>query len=160
MSEWNAHFSYAAPALGHKNYTLYRIPVSHFSVRGGTKRLMFLTSEEDLSMVSEFYQAIKLKNLNLVLTVGLNFEWVYDLLEIAARGLPLSFEFFVDGKQGKSLTHAFRLVEKNARIEQPQETTQATGQADTRLLAIRLALADPKLFHGSNSGGKFVEEEW
>ena len=159
MLDWNAHFSYAAPALGNKNYTMYRIPVSHFSVKGGTKRALFMTPEEDLSMVSEFYQAMKLKNLTLVLMVALNFDWVYDLLEIGARDLPMSFEFFVDGNKGKTLTHAFRFVDKNARIMQPQETSQAVGDG-VRFLAIKLALTDPKLFHGAQEGGKFVEEEW
>jgi hypothetical protein len=157
--KWDGSMSYEAKGLGNKNYTMYRIPVPYFSVNGGAFRKVDLAATEDMIVVHEIEQARRLNNLTLDLLVYQNFDWVYDLLEIAARDLPLSIAFFVNGQIGKTLTHAFRLVCKDAKITQPQESSRIDGTGN-RFLTIRLAISDTKLIHGSHQGNEFIEEDW
>jgi hypothetical protein len=157
--KWEGHLSYESKDLGNQNYKSYLIPVEGFSVAGGALRRVELPSAEDMVLIHEIEQARRLRNLTLHLLVAQNFDWVYDLLEIAARDLPLSVVFFVNGKNGTTPTHSFRLICKNARITQPQEPSTTYG-ADTRLFTIRLAIPNTELVHGSHQNGAVTEEDW
>jgi hypothetical protein len=135
-----------------------------FSVKGGTVRTINLDSTDDMSLVSELEQARSHNNISLALLVTQNFlemshpsiNYVYDLLEFAARGIPFPMQFSVEGKVGKTITQSFNLVCKEATIMQPQDTSKSIGNGD-RVLVVRLATPNARLVQGSL--GKFIEAE-
>lgn len=162
MSEikWKALLNYKSPSLGHKNYTLYLVPVAYFSVNGKAVRAIALDGADLANVVSELEQSRSLKNLTVDLEVTENLDWLFDILEISGRDLPLSIELFVEGRIKKTLTHAFKLSCEEARIAQPQETSRMNGDGK-RTLRVRLAFQkEADLIHGSLQGGRMVEEQW
>ena len=154
--KWNASFQYNA---------LFRIPVEEFSVKGGTVRTIRLEEANDIGLLSELEQAKTFKNITVALLLTEHFHrhithpttnWLYDILEISARDQPISFDLFVDGQIGKSTTQAFRLICKDARIMQPQETSKP-AYGGNRVLVIKLSTPDAVLIQGSH--GKYIEAE-
>ncbi len=78
------------------------VSVSYFSVNGGAIRNIILESLEEMRLVSELEQARSLKNLTLYLDVTDNADSLFDLLEIAARGLSVSINFVLMSADTKS----------------------------------------------------------
>lgn len=158
-TNWASSMTYEAKGLGNMNYTMYRIPVTFFGVKGGAKRRIFLSPGDDMSMIHEIEQARRLKNLTVGLLVAENYDWVWDLLEIAARDFPVTIQLFVDGSIGATRSQSFRLICKDAKITQPQEPSQPDGMGN-RFLAINLAINETRLVHGSYQNGILEEEDW
>ena len=157
-TNWSGYFIYKAE---HKDIGSVLkgsfIPVSIFSVKGGTKRVVNLNGTDDLSLVSELEQARSFKNISLFLPPTTNFEWL-DLNEISIHRLQFSMSFYVRGEVGKTLTHEFTLSSKNAKIiGLPGKMTE--GRKRT-VLKVSIELSETKLTHGSPEGGKVVHEDW
>lgn len=132
------------------------VPVSLFKVSGGAKRVIDLTSTDDISLVSEFEQARTFNNLILYLPPAQNFEWL-DLSEIATHKLPVSVKFIAFGQTGKTTTQSFVLASKAARITEPPSKRSDAGKP---VLEVKLAISEVKLIHGTHHDGGIEDEEW
>lgn len=134
------------------------VPVSFFMVKGGAKRIIDLTSTDDISLVSEFEQARSFKNVALYLSPTQNFEWL-DLTEVAIHKLPISIAFFTFGNIGNANIHQFKLLCKNAKItEMPGQRWDSVAKVN--VLVVNFELPETRLIHGSNQGDEIVEENW
>lgn len=132
------------------------VPVWFFKVKGGAKRVVDLTSTDDISLVSEFEQARTFKNLVLYLPPPKDFEWL-DLIEIATHKLPVSIKFIAFGQKGKTLTHSFVLASKTANITESPLKRSAEKKL---VLEVKLAISDIRLIHGSHDANGTSDEEW
>lgn len=132
------------------------VSVSAFSVVGGAKRFIDLTSTDDISLVSELEQARTFRNLTLYLPPATNFEWL-DLTEIAIHKLSVSIKLILFGQNKSTTVQSFVLAIKGARIsERPLKRTNG-GKP---VLEVKLTFSDVKLFHGTHEGGGIKDEEW
>lgn len=132
------------------------IPVTHFSVNGGAKRIIELASADDISFSLELSAAKNYKNISLFLPPARKFEWL-DLCEVAFHDLPLAISFSTFANNGKANTHTFNLLCENAKItELPSKVSDPVAGAT--VLAVRMSLPAPKILHGFYQGGEFVEE--
>ena len=159
QAEWGGYLNYKAK---HKDIESVLkgsfVPVNYFSVTGGAKRIIDLTTTDDISLVSEFEQARSFKNIIFYLAPGSNFEWL-DFTEASIHQLPVSIVFFVGGHIGQTVTHQFTLICRNAAIlEPPAEKTDS--QKGGKVLKLNLALPETKLVHGAPQGDTVVEDEW
>ncbi len=157
-TKWEGYFGYKAK---HKDINSELkasfIPVAGFSVKGGAKRFIDLTSTDDISLVSEFEQARNFKNIVVYLPPTHNFEWL-DLIEISIHHLPVYIVFFAQGKIGQTLTHEFTLSCKTAEItESPSKMTNGGKEL---VLKVNMVLPETNLIHGSPQGDDFVQEAW
>lgn len=155
--DWSGHLHYKAK---HTNIgSILKgvfVDVSLFKVKGGAKRVVDLTSTDDISLVSELEQARTFKNLVLYLPPASDFEWL-DLIEIATHKLPVSMRFIAFGHIGNTLTQSFVLASKTASI---------TGipikkiSEKKLLLEVKLAISDIRLIHGSHDKNEINSKEW
>lgn len=156
---WSAFLSYKAK---HKDIDSVIkgsfVPVEHFSVKGGAKRLISLSATDDINLVDEIEQARRLKNITFFLPPTKDFEWL-DLTEISIHHLPLLMVFFVSGNVGNTITHQFTLSCRNAEItDSPSKKTD--GSVQKTVLRVDMSLPETELLHGSPQGPDFVEEQW
>lgn len=132
------------------------VDVSLFKVKGGAKRVVDLTSTDDISLVSELEQARTFKNLVLYLSPAKDFEWL-DLIEIATHKLPVSMKFIAFGQVRNTLTQSFVLASKTASIT---EIPVKKISEKKLLLELKLAISDVRLIHGSHDKEGISDEEW
>jgi hypothetical protein len=156
-TKWEGYFGYKAKHTDIDSVLKAEfLPVSYFGVNGGAKRIIDLTSADDLSLVSEFEQARSFKNISLYLPSTKNFEWL-DLTEISIHRLQFVMYFFTQGKIGQTITHEFTLGCKNAQIiDSPDKKTDG-GKL---VLQVRMSLPETTLTHGSQQGNSFEQESW
>ena len=137
------------------------VPVSLFLVQGGAKRIIDLTSTDDLSLVSEFEQTRNFKNDSLYLSPTQNFEWL-DLTEVAIYKLPISIAFFTNGNIGDTIIHQFQLFCKNANItEMPGKRWDSDARAN--VLVVNFALPETRLILIQSLSSKVSnspEQDW
>lgn len=157
--EWTGFLTYAAKHSDIDSVLKSSfVPVSLIKVKGGAKRVVFLSSTDNIDLVSEIEQARSFKNISLYLPPTQNFEWL-DLTEIAVHKLPVSINFFTYGSIGKTITHQFQLICENAEITAtPNKDFDPTVKG--MLLGVHFALPETRLIYGSQQGSEFIEEKW
>jgi hypothetical protein len=155
---WKCVFAYKAKHKDIDSTLNAFVPVIAFSVKGGTSRIIDLSSTDDINLADEFLQARKYKNITLFLPPASNFEWL-DLTEISIHRLPFFSVFSASGKIGQTLTHEFILSSKDAQLTGlPGKVTDSEKRLT--LLRVPMALPNAKLTHGSQQGDDFVQEDW
>lgn len=146
---WEGYLSYRAPALGHRDYVLYLIPVSFFSVSGGIKRTIDLTIPQEAGLIiSELSEAKTFKNLRVFAEETENLMWRFDLWEIRARGLSVDFEFAIQSKIDKKLVSGHRFVALNARIKDLGEQHSNDSTTGKRFLPFRFEFQSAAILQG------------
>ncbi len=158
-TKWGGSVWYTAVDLDiGKDYMLRSgLGVTHFQVKGGAKRVIDLTSTQDISLMSEFEQIRSFKNVILYMPAGKNFEWL-DFIEIAEHNLTVSIKFVVIGEIGTTLTQSFQLVCKNAKITELPNKSK-TSDSGQQLLTVKLSIPDAELDYGSYQDGEYFEEK-
>ena len=149
--KWKGSFGYRSIVYGTKDKQLTiavldaYIPVSYFSVKGGAKRFIDLTSTDDISLTSEFEQARKLANLKVYLPPGKGFS-ASDLMDIAHSKSKMSISLFVSAHIGKSLKYTLTLQCEEATIKEKPQKRPVSG---TDHLEIIMDIPGSTLLHGT-----------
>lgn len=144
---WTGTLRYESQGLTHGLYTPVHIPILRFSAKGTDAGSVDLTRPYPVGsglIHAEFATAKGLKNITVFAEVTDNWNGLFDLLEIAARNLPVSMEFAAKGQMGSSLVSESRLVSTDARIPQPQDTSKL-DPSGKRSLRVRFTFSNVML---------------
>jgi hypothetical protein len=147
--KWEGFLSYRAPALGHRDYVSYLIPVSFFSSKGGEIRIIDLKMPQDQSLIlSELSDAKTQGILRVFAEATENFMWRFDLWEIRARRLSVDFEFAVQSKWRNTLASGYRFVALDSTISDTAEPHGLDYKTGTHLLPFRFKFAAAAILNG------------
>jgi hypothetical protein len=144
---WTGTLRYESQGLTHGLYQPVHIPILRFSAKGVDAGSVDLTIPRPVGsglVWSELSTARNLKNITVFAELTDNWNGVFDLLEIAARNLPVSMEFSAKGHMGTSLASEARLVSTDARIPQPQDTSKL-DPSGKRSLRVRFTFSNAML---------------
>lgn len=145
---WTGTLRYESQALTHGLYSPVHIPILRFSAKGTDVGSVDLTlPRKDGSGVihSELVTAKNLKSVTVFAEITDNWNGIFDLLEIAARNLPVSMDFTVTGHMGTSIVSGSRLVSTDARIPQPQDSSKPDPGSSRRSLRVKFTFANAML---------------
>lgn len=154
--QYAAGLSYKAVKLNEISMMEGTFEVTSFAVKGGAKRLIELSSTDEVSLISEFEQARSFKNLIVFLSAGDIFS-VNDLRHLVKNNQSVSINFGVTEYRNKIFSQTLLLTCEKAKIvENPRFISDSTES----YVSIFLEIPDPKISRTSSKAGKFTNEDW